>query len=175
MSSQWQYPKTDSQRIEKASLLHGPSGHISAQTLAHPKGAVSLLPPAAVSEGGVGAPLGPGPNEGLAGTNLIGSCAQDFNEHCLIRAQTLHGLLQLPGIVLTGAVQQRQGCLLEMPAQLTLQHILQVLSEDIGSPGFEWPGRREAGVCSPTTWPRVRKKPTMGTPGVIETGALWTQ
>lgn len=89
-------------------------------------GVVFLLAAATVSDGHTDAPSGTGA-EGLAGTHLIGSCAQDLDEHCLICAQTFHGLLQLPGIVLAGAVQKGQGCLLKVPAQFTLEHLLQVL------------------------------------------------
>lgn len=68
------------------------------------QGVAFLLAAATLSDGHVGAPSRAGA-EGLAGTNLIGSRTQDLDEHCLICAQTFHGLLQLPGIVLAGAVQ----------------------------------------------------------------------
>lgn len=87
---------------------------------------VFLLAAATVSDGRMNAPSGAGA-EGLAGTNLIASCAQDLDEHRLICAQTFHGFLQLPGIVLAGAVQKCQGCLLKVPTQFTLEHLLQVL------------------------------------------------
>lgn len=64
---------------------------------------------------------------GSAGTNLIRFGAQDLDEHCLVRAQTLHGHLQLPGIILTGPVQKGQCCLLEVSTQITLEHLCQVL------------------------------------------------
>lgn len=76
-------------------------------------GVVSLPAAATISEGCMDAPLEAG-SEGSAGTNLIGSRAQDLDEHSLVRAQALHGSLQLSGVVFTGAVQKGQGCLPEV-------------------------------------------------------------
>lgn len=96
-------------RLEEVSLLHGPSRHISAPTLAHPmggmRGIVSLMAAATMSEGHTGVPSRAG-SEDSPGTNLIGPGAEDLDENCLVRAQTLHCLVQLPGIVFTGAVQK---------------------------------------------------------------------
>lgn len=123
-------PRLTTRRLEGASPRHGPSRHISTQTLAHPMGGmqcvVSLLAAATTSDGLMDVPSGVG-SKGLAGTNLVGSCAQDLNEQCLIHAQTLHGLLQLPSIVFAGTVQKGQGRLLEVSTQLTLEHLLQLL------------------------------------------------
>lgn len=56
-------------RLEEASLLHGPSRHVSAQTLAHPmggmRGVVSLMAAATMSEGHTDAPSRAGPRARL--------------------------------------------------------------------------------------------------------------
>lgn len=100
--------------------------------------------------------------QGSAGTHLIGSRAQDLDEHRLIRAQALHGLLQLPGGILAGVLQKGQGCLLEASTQLLLEHLLQVLWEDSESLVWEHAESRGTGVCSPH-----RRTPAVDTRGTI--------
>lgn len=57
-------------------------------------------------------------------------------------------LLQLPEQHTHRAIQKGQGCLLKVSTQLTLEHLLQVLWEDGGSPDWE-PEGRGTGVCFP--------------------------
>lgn len=90
------------------------------------RGVASLMTAATMSEGHTDVPS-QAMSEGSPGTNLIGPGAEDLDENCLVRAQTLHCLLQLPGVIFTGAVQKGQSCLLEVSTQLTLEHFLQVL------------------------------------------------
>lgn len=110
-------------------------------------GGLSLLAALTISDGRVDA--APGPVQGSAWTDLVGSRAQDLDEHGLVCPQALHGFPELPGSVLAGAVQKGQGRLLEVSTQLTLEHLLQVLWEEREGLGWEWPASRGTGVCSP--------------------------
>lgn len=68
------------------------------------------------------------PKEGHAWCpNLIVLCAENLDQQRLIRPSALHGLPKLSGLVLAGQVQQSQHSLFEIPAQVSLQHLFQIL------------------------------------------------
>lgn len=77
----------------------------------------------AISDARVTCPTGGGTKSSRE-TDLIASCAEDFYKHSLIGAHALHGFLQLPSGIFTGAVQKGQGCLLEVSTQFALEHVL---------------------------------------------------
>lgn len=164
-------PKTDSQRIEEAPLLPGPSGHISAQTLAHPKGAVSLLPAAAISEGCEGAPSGPGPRAWLGLTLLVlvhrtsmsiaSSVPRPFMAFCSCRAS--YSL---------GRSSSAKAVFLKCPLSSLSSTSCRSCRKTAEALALNGLGGEGQGSALP---PHGLGAPTMGTRGVIETGALWTQ
>lgn len=69
---------------------------------------------------------------GKGATDVVGCSTEDLHQDVFVGARPLHGLSQLLHGVDDGRVQHGEDGLLELPRQLLLQHVHQLLS----------PGRR---------------------------------
>lgn len=115
----WEREKPNFHSLSCWASLHG----ATAQT--QPASGQDPLPQEEDALGQLFAPL---PKEGHTWCpDLVVPCAEDLNQQRLIRPSALHRLPKLSGLVLAGQVQQSQHSLFEMPTQLSLQDLFQIL------------------------------------------------